>query len=91
MIRATEVYLILTVGVRSDSFRLVARQPKSLKPNEAAYKVIIRVDTEEWKNRVIPVDLGSAKPPKRPTLEIQAPLFGKDIPESVVDRLVGDE
>jgi hypothetical protein len=89
--RIAEVHLILTVGARNDSFRLVARQPKSLKPNEVAYKVVVRVDTEEWKNRVISVDLGQAKPPKRATLDIQAPLFGKDLPTAVVDRLVEDE
>lgn len=84
------VYVIVTVGVRKSSFRLLNRKPRSLKQNEYCYALVFETDMDAWQKRLKEVTLPKVLPPEVIRMsEKNSALVEKSTPDQVMDRLSG--
>lgn len=83
------VWVVATVGRRKNSYALRVREPKTLAPNQFAYRLRIPFDREQWQDRIAEVELTEVEPPKLPEPQTIETLVEKDTPQRVLDSLVG--
>lgn len=86
MFRFDDVYVVVKVGRKKNSFRLCKKKPK-LEQTEFAYKLQIKLKEEDWFDRIAEVEMAMPKPPNLPKLEIAPIMVEKDTPTKVMDRL----
>ena len=90
MFRYDDIYVVVTVGARVNSYRLLVREPRSLKQNEYCYKLTFETDMDAWKKRIEEVKLPKIIPPEVVRLrEKMTSQVEKSTPEKVLDRLAG--
>ncbi len=89
MIAYDTVYIVGTVNIRTVTYRMVNHLPKSLKPNEFAYKLELQCELDAWKSRILDVKLPPIVPKVTDTLRIiQKETFtGKSLGEIAIDRM----
>ena len=85
------VYLVVTVGVRQNSYTLKKqaygwREPK-LTQNQYAYKIHIKTDEAKWKERIAEVELDQVKPPNFADYISSESLVEQDTQTKVMERL----
>jgi len=88
--RNDTVFLIVTVGIKKNSYALKKyiynyREP-ILKENQYAYRFRIKTNESDWKDRIIDTTLAEVKLPEHLLGEVET-LLGKDIPTKMMDRL----
>ena len=84
------VWVVVTVGRRNNSYKCRVFCPKSLAPNQFAYNLKIPFDREEWKSRILEVEMAEIKPPRLPKPEIGNIVVEKDTPQKVLESLKGE-
>ena len=89
--REDVIFVIVTVGVRSNTYALrklaYGWKETKLKQNQYAYKLTIRTDAEEWKERIEEVKLDQVHPPEKTSLISKGFIVDKDTPTKVLDRM----
>jgi hypothetical protein len=85
--RYDTVYLIVTVGVRKNSYRVVTRAPKSIKQNEFIFRFSLKTDEDKWKKRVVGFDLPLINPPESVELEKLELKMGRTVGQIVADEI----
>ena len=90
MMRWDDIYVVVRVGKKSNSYRLCKRKPK-LEQNEFAYKLKITLDLKDWFDRIQEMEMAQPHPPNIPKPETIELLIEKDTPTKVMDRLRGEE
>ena len=81
------LYVVVTIGVRANKYRVITRKPK-LHQNEFAYKLNITVNLDEWKERIKEVNMTPPRPPEIPAISYELEI-DKSTPDKVMDRLKG--
>ena len=87
--RYDHVYVVATVGVRKNSYRLLNRKPKSLRQNEFCYGLKIETDTDAWQKRMKEVALDRVIPPEVLRITESQPGLEKSTGDQVLERLKG--
>lgn len=90
MMRDDVIFLVVTVGARANSYTLKKkaynwREPK-LKQNQYAYRIHIKTNEEDWKDRIADVSPSQVKPPELAVISKET-IVGKDTPTRVMERL----
>lgn len=85
-VRFDNIYIVVKVGRRINSYRLCKRRPK-LEQNEFAYDLHITLNTFDWFDRIQEVEMEMPHPPNLPKPEVVGVLVEKDTPTKVMDRL----
>ena len=85
-LRRDQLYLVVTVGIKKNTYRLTVRRPR-LKANEYAYSMTVRVNEEDWLGRLKEVSLPTINPPEITNPELTSFKIGKTLPEEVADEM----
>ena len=88
-IRRDNIYLVITIGKRANSYYLRKRVPK-LNANQIALKIPVEIDTDQWLDRILPLTAPlRPKPPDLPEPKNLELTIGKTDGELVRDRMAG--
>lgn len=89
-LRKEWVYLVVTINKRSNSYRLVKKQPNSLAANEICYGFQVTIDEEEWFEQIKMIEMPPISRPQG-NLGLVKQFVGTPEASRVMNRLKGED